>query len=326
MSEKLTTEKSLELYETLFFVRRCEEYIIKHYPEDQMRTPMHMSFGQEAIPVGVCRALEDNSDTFASYRSHATFLAQTLDSDSFFGELYGRMSGPAEGKGGSMHLSLPAKGHLLSSGVVASPIPVGVGTAFANRQLATGRATAIFFGDGAVEEGGFWESLNAAAVFDLPVLFVCEDNNWAVHTPKDERHGFTSLRDAAALFDCHFYEDDSNDVEHVFTLTRRAVADAARRPRPVLMHLRCCRYLEHVGIDEDWDHGYRQTSERSEWQAKDCLKIQRDRLLKKGLTAEELEDTEAAINDGIAQSVARARQSPPPSPDRLHHGVFHEGR
>src|SRR3954468_6835807 len=115
---------SIELYRGLFLARCCEGYIIRHYAEDQMRTPMHMSMGQEFIPVGVCQALKGKADVFCSYRSHAAFLAQTMDSDRFFSELYGRCGGSADGKGGSMHLSAPDRGHLLSSGVVASPIPV----------------------------------------------------------------------------------------------------------------------------------------------------------------------------------------------------------
>lgn len=315
---------SLELYKVLFFARRCEEYIIKHYSEDLMRTPMHMSFGQEFIPVGVCRALEGNGDIFASYRSHAAFLAQTQDSDLFFGELYGRVTGTADGKGGSMHLSATAKGHLLSSGIVGSPIPVAVGTAFANKRLNTGRTAVVFFGDGAVDEGGFWESLNAASVFNLPVFFVCEDNGWAVHTPPAERQGYSSLADVGRLFNCYFFDDDSNDVEKVYALTRDAMSKVVEQPRPVLMHIKCCRYLEHVGIFEDWKLGYRGEDERRIWQDKDALRTQRQRLKQQGLSDSAIEAVEREIDDRVRRSVERAAQSPVPAADRLHHGVFHE--
>jgi TPP-dependent pyruvate/acetoin dehydrogenase alpha subunit len=315
---------SLELYKALFFARRCEEYIIKHYSEDLMRTPMHMSFGQEFIPVGVCRGLEGKGDVFASYRSHAAFLAQTMDSDRFFGELYGRTSGTADGKGGSMHLSAPDKGHLLSSGIVGSTIPVAVGTAFANKRLNTGRTAVVFFGDGAVDEGGFWESVNAASVFQLPVFFICEDNGWAVHTPPEVHQGFSSLADVAKLFNCHFFADDSNDVERVYAMTREALAKVAADPRPVLMHIKCSRYLEHVGVSEDWEVGYRPESERDTWQGKDSLRGQRERLLKQGHAEEAIAKAEKVIDDGIRRSVERAAQSPIPGPERLHYGVFYE--
>ena len=116
----MTDVPSFDLYRRLFLVRRAEEYIIKHYQEDLMRTPMHMSMGQEFVSVGVCMALNGRGDIFASYRSHAAFLAQTADTDRFFGELYGRTNGIADGKGGSMHLAAPECGHILSSGVSGS--------------------------------------------------------------------------------------------------------------------------------------------------------------------------------------------------------------
>ena len=315
---------SLDLYKVLFFARRCEEFIIKHYPEDLMRTPMHMSLGQEFVPVGVCRALEGKADIFGSYRTHAAFLAQSLDSDRFFTELYGRVGGTADGKGGSMHLCHPEKGHLLSSAIVGSTIPVALGTAFANKQLKTGRATVVFFGDGAVDEGGFWETINAASVLQVPLIFVCEDNGWAVHTAVAAHRGFSSLKDVARLFDCHFFEDDSGDVEKIYAITREAVAKISQRARPVLMHIECCRYLEHVGIHEDWDIGYRPLAERDVWKAKDSLVQQRARLLAQGHTESEIARLEAEISEDVRRSVDKAAQAPVPGSDRLHYGVFHE--
>ena len=171
----MTEIPSLKLYRGLFFARRCEEYIIKHYPEDEMRTPMHMSMGQEFIPVGICQGLEGRGDIFSSYRSHAPFLAQTMDSDRFFGEMYGRVNGTAEGKSGSMHLAAPECGHIMASGVVATTIPIAVGAAFANQRRQNGRTAVVFLGDGAVEAGVFLESVNVASLYRLPVFFVCED-------------------------------------------------------------------------------------------------------------------------------------------------------
>lgn len=185
-------ELSLELYRTLFFCRRSEELIIKYYPENEMRTPMHMSMGQEAIAVGVCAALGPEAQILTSYRSHASFLAKTRDSDIFFGELFGKISGTAAGKGGSMHLVHQEKGFLGSSGIVGSGIPVALGAAFANRRLKKERNVGVFFGDGALDEGVFWESLNVACLMKIPVLFVCEDNGLAVHTSTKKRRGFLS--------------------------------------------------------------------------------------------------------------------------------------
>src|SRR5262245_24741372 len=239
---------SIQLFKSLFLARRSEEYIVKHYPENLMRTPMHMSMGQEFVSVGVCAALEGKADVFASYRSHAAFLAQTHDTDLFFSELSGRASGTGEGKGGSMHLAAPDQGHLLSSGVVATQIPVAVGAAFANMQLRTGRTAVVFFGDGAADAGVFWESVNAAALFRLPVMFVCEDNGYAVDTPREARQVSSSLVEAVKPFGLDTYEDDSGDVESVYSLAKEAVLRAQRDRRPAFLNIKCCRYLEHVGI------------------------------------------------------------------------------
>ncbi len=315
---------SVELYRRLFFVRRCEEYIIKHYSEDQMRTPMHMSMGQEFIPVGICTGLEGRGDIFSSYRSHAAFLAQTMDSDMFFGELHGRVTGSAEGKGGSMHLSAPEKGHILSSGLVAGPISVAVGTGFANRRLQTGRTSVVFFGDGATDAGTFWESLNIASLYRVPMFFVCEDNGLAVHTFPQERRGYRSILGVAEQFRCHVFSDESNDVEEVYKLARKGLDAMAADPAPVFMNIRCCRYLEHIGITDDWHVGYRPKSEYDEWFAKDSLAVQRNRLIGLGMGEADVATLEDELDSRIRASVTTSAQAPKPGPDRLYHGVYHE--
>src|SRR3989338_2832947 len=173
-------ELSLDLYKKMYLIWKAEELIIKHYPEDEMKTPMHMSMGEEAIAAAVCHALGPEGQVFGYYRSHAIFLAKTRDPDMFFGELYGKVTGIARGRAGSMHLAAPDKGFMHASAVVASSIPLAVGAAFANKHKGNGRLCCAVFGDGALEEGVFWESLNAACVMKLPVLFVCADNGLAV--------------------------------------------------------------------------------------------------------------------------------------------------
>jgi TPP-dependent pyruvate/acetoin dehydrogenase alpha subunit len=322
--EPLPKATSIQLFKSLFLARRSEEYIVKHYPENRMRTPMHMSMGQEFVSVGVCAALEGKADVFASYRSHAAFLAQTHDTDLFFSELYGRTSGTGEGKGGSMHLAAPEQGHILSSGVVATQIPVAVGAAFANRQLGTGRTAVVFFGDGAADAGVFWESINAAALFRLPVIFVCEDNGYAVDTPREARQVAASLSETVKPFGCDTYDDDSGDLESVYKLARAAVDKAHRERRPQFLNIKCCRYLEHVGTSEDWHWGYRDkaTVER-EWLSRDALIQQRKRLLAHQISESAVKTMEEEIDQAIRASVKRASEAPIPAPDRLYAGVFH---
>ncbi len=316
--------RSLELYKTLYTIRRAEELIIQYYPENDMKTPMHMSMGQEAIPVGVCAALRDGDQVFASYRSHATFLAKGGATDRFFAELYGRQTGTVNGKAGSMHLADPAKGHMCSSAVVATGIPVAVGAAFAHKRRGTGRLACVFFGDGAADEGAFWESLNTACVMRLPVLFVCEDNGLAVQTPAHVRQGYASLTDIISRFKCHVAAQDTTDVEAIRQTAEGAIIRMRASGQPAFLSFTCYRYLEHVGVREDFHLGYRSRDDYEAWRQRDCLTLQRARLVDAGHGEEALRSLEQDIDERLQQDVARAKVAPPPGPEELFKGVFHE--
>lgn len=320
----LSVDVSLSLYRTLYLTRRCEEVIVRIYPDDEMKTPMHMSMGQEAVSVGVCKALDGNGDVIASYRSHATYLAQTEDHGSFFGELHGRTNGTANGKSGSMHLADIPRGMLGSTGIVAAGIPVAVGAAFANKQSTPGRLVAAFFGDGATDEASFWESLNVSCAMRLPILFVCEDNDFAVHTRKAQRKGFASLPDVVRQFDCFVFEDDTNDVESIFRMTRDAITKVNAEERPAFLNVRTYRYLEPCGTAMDSDAPYRTPEEDAYWKGRDCVLLQRRRLIRLGLPEAELIKVEDEIDKSVDASVVAAKAAPHPSADLLHHGVFYE--
>lgn len=315
---------SLDLYKRMYLIRRAEELIIKHYPEDEMKTPMHMSMGQEAIAAAVCHALGPEGQIFASYRSHAAFLAKTGDTDRFFAELYGKESGTASGRAGSMHLAAPDQGHMCSSAIVASCIPVAVGAAFANKRKQNGNISCVFFGDGALDEGGFWESLNVACAMRLPVLMVCEDNMLAVHTPTHARQGYKAITNTVSDFDCAIYAQDTTDVEIIYGLAEKAIDSIKQAGRPAFLYLKCYRYLEHVGIHEDFDAGYRSKSEFEEWLKRDSLALQRKRLEEIGYSAAAVVEHERSIDDQIQRSVRLAKGAPFPKAAELYKGVFHE--
>lgn len=316
---------SLELYKKLFLVRRAEEYIVKHYPENEMKCPMHMSMGQEAISVGVCHALNPEDQVVASYRSHAAFLAKTGDTDIFFAELYGRATGTAQGKGGSMHLAVPDKsGYVVSSGIVGSSIPLAVGIAFANKFLRNNHVACAFFGDGALDAGVFWESINVAGVMKLPVLFVLEDNGYAVNTPIHLRQSFRDIVDVASKFDCNTWKENTTDVEIIHRLAVDSIESIKTTEKPSLLHFKCYRYLEHVGICEDFNAGYRPRSEYLEWHKHDCLTLQRNKLLAIGYRETEIAKVEGLIDKEIKTSIIRAREAPFPRPEELNRGVFYD--
>jgi pyruvate dehydrogenase E1 component alpha subunit len=316
---------SVELYKILYLARTAEEYIIKHYPDDGMKTPMHMSMGEEAIAVGVCHALGQDNQIWTSYRTHAAFLAKTGDTDKFFAEMYGKVTGTAAGKAGSMHLSDPDKGHITASAIVASVLPPAIGLAFANKSAGNGRISCVFFGDGAMDEGSFWETLNVASLMRLPALFVCEDNGLAVHTPTEVRQGYRSILEQVSGFNCTVLNDDTTDVERVYNLTKEAINTIQSTGGPVFLHLKCYRYLEHVGIAEDFDAGYRPRSEYEEWLKRDCVKLQRERLIEQGMPSEDVLQMESAIEEQIRNSIQLAQDAPFPQPQELYKGVFYEG-
>ena len=306
-------------------IRKAEEAIIKNYPSDEMKTPMHMSMGEEAIVVGVCQSLGPKSQTFGTYRSHALYLATSQDTDGFFAEMYGKKTGVVKGKGGSMHLSYPEKGLMATSAVVASTIPAAVGSAYANKYLKNGKIVGIFFGDGAVDEGVFWESLNIACLMKLPIIFICEDNGYAVHTETVKRHGYKSIVDIIKNFDCQVFSSESTDVEKIYKISAKAVNFVKKEKKPVFLYFKYYRYLEHVGVNWDFDKSYRSETEFKKWFKKDPLKLQKKRLLKQAVSNAQIEKVESAIANKIEECIQKAKKTPFPKNTEVYRDVFYEG-
>ncbi len=313
---------NLDLYKKLYLARRAEEKIREHYMEDEMKTPMHMSMGEEAIAVGVCHALKAEDQVLATYRSHAIYLAKTQKIDDFFAEMYGKDTALLKGKGGSMHMCAPESGFMGTSAIVASIIPVAVGAAFANKQKGNGKLVTVFFGDGAVDEGAFWESLNVACLMKLPVLFVCEDNGFAVHTATSKRQGYASITDIVSKFNCNVSKESTTDTEVIYKLTCQAIKLIKTTQMPCFMHLRYYRYLEHVGVNEDFDAGYRSREEFEEWYKKDPVNSQRKKLLQQGIKEEEIIKLEREIDNQIENSIRLAKEAPFAGVSELYKGVF----
>jgi TPP-dependent pyruvate/acetoin dehydrogenase alpha subunit len=301
---------NLDLYKKLYLIRQAEQKIREHYSEDEMKTPMHMSMGGEAIAVGVCQALCQQDQVFTTYRSHSLYLAKTQNVDNFFAEMYGKATAVLKGKGGSMHLCDPEQGFMGTSAIVASAIPVAVGAAFANKRMDNGKIVGVFFGDGALEEGAFWESINVASLMQLPVLFVCEDNELAVHTTKKHRQGFDSITDIINRYRCDVFASETTDAEEIFKLACKAVNSINATSRPCFIHLKYYRYLEHVGVEEDFDAGYRTREEFRSWYEKDPINLQRAKLVRLGAGEDELLMLEAKINNQIDNSIKLAKQAP----------------
>jgi TPP-dependent pyruvate/acetoin dehydrogenase alpha subunit len=305
------------LYRALRLIRRAEEEVARIYPSDKIKSPVHLSIGQEAVAVGVCDALRPDDVVSPTYRGHAAFLAKGGPLKAMMAELYGKATGVAGGKGGSMHLIDMSHNVLGASAVVGTTIPVALGYALAAKRLETDRVVAAFFGDGATEEGVFAESLNFAALHKLPVLFVCENNGYAIHAPIAKRWATERLCERVATYGIPAHQIDDGDVLQIRALAADAVARIRRGEGPVFLECRTYRWREHVGPNEDFDAGYRARDDLERWVADDQV----DKLGAR-LPADARRAVDEAVEREIAEAVAFAEASPFPPLEALHSHVF----
>ena len=310
------------IYRSLYRIRRVEEEIARVYPTDVIKSPVHLSIGQESVSVGLCEALQPDDAAFGTYRSHALYLAKGGDLRAMIAELYGKATGCAKGKGGSMHLIDTAAGVFGTSAVVGTTIPHAVGYAYAVRLRREPRVVLCVFGDGAADEGVFYESLNFAALKQLPVLFACENNGYAIHTHQRQRQRLPEICARAAALGIPSQRIDDGDV---FAIAARARA-AAEEMRggdagPFLLECRTYRWKEHVGPGEDYALGYRDRSEAEPWIANDQVP-----RVAAQLDAVERSRIESAVEAEIADAFAFAASSPFPGPDELMRDVYREAR
>ena len=307
------------LYRGLFRIRRAEEEIARIYPSDQIKSPVHLSIGQEAVAVGVCDALRADDAVFGTYRGHATYLAKGGDLPAMLAELYGKDTGCARGKGGSMHLIDPDHGVMGTSAVVATTIPHAVGYAYAQRYRRTDRVTVSFFGDGATEEGAYHESLNFAALKRLPVLFVCENNDFAIHSRLLDRRSSHNIAAQAAAYGLAAERIEDNDVLRIRERAVEAVAALRAGGGPRLLECMTYRWKEHVGPNDDFALGYRTPEEARPWIENDQVRrvgAMLDAAVKRGIEAE--------VEAELRQAIEFAERSPFPAEDQLLSDVFTE--
>ncbi len=308
------------IYRSLFRIRRVEEEIARVYPSDVIKSPVHLSIGQESVSVGLCEALRPDDAVFGTYRSHALYLAKGGDLRGMIAELYGKATGCAGGKGGSMHMIDVAAGVFGSSAVVGTTIPHAVGYAYAVKLRREPRVVASVFGDGAVDEGVFYESLNFAALKRLPLLFVCENNGYAIHTHQRLRQRVPDACARATALGIPSERIDDGDVLRIAERANAAVlAMRGTDAGPLFLECMTYRWKEHVGPGDDWNLGYRDRAEAEPWIRNDQvarLATSIDPALRKSI--------EAAVEAEIADAFAFAERSPFPGPGALHTQVFRE--
>ena len=287
------------------------------YPSDKIKSPVHLSIGQEAVAVGVCAALRPEDVVFGTYRGHALYLARGGDMRAMVAELYGKATGCTRGKGGSMHLIAADVGMMGTSAVVGTTIPNAAGYAYALQLRRSGALVVSFFGDGATEEGVFAETLNFAVLKRLPIVFVCENNRYAIHTHQNRRQGNPAICERVRAHGMPAERIEHNDVLRLFDRFQTVAAGVRAGEGPWFFEVMTYRWKEHVGPNGDYQLGYRTEEEQAPWVRDDPL----GRLA--ALIAPAVrERIEQEAEAEIRAAFAFAEDSPFPEPDELYTDVF----
>lgn len=308
------------LYRALYRIRRVEEEVARIYPSDKIKSPVHLSIGQEAVSVGVCEALRPTDVVFGTYRGHALYLAKGGDLRKMIAELYGKATGCARGKGGSMHLVDVRAGVMGTSAVVGTTIPHAVGYAYAMRLRRADTVVAAFFGDGAVDEGVFHESMNFASLKKLPMVFICENNFYSIHSHQLARQPAGNIVDRARAYLMPAERVEEGDVLKIYEQAKAAVDEIRRTGSgPWFFECMTYRWKEHVGPNDDFDKGYRSRGEAGPWFQSDPVK-RLGALLDAQVRVEIETEVEAEIQDAFRF----AEESPFPSDEELFTDVFEE--
>jgi pyruvate dehydrogenase E1 component alpha subunit len=307
----------LPLYRCMVRIRAFEERVAELVEQKVVNTPCHLYIGQEAIAAGVCAALRPDDTIFGTHRSHGHYLAKGGDMNALMAEMFGKATGCSRGRGGSMHILATEVGVLGTVPIVSATIPLAVGAGLAHKMSRSNRVSVTFFGDGAMEEGTFHESMNLAAVYKLPVLFVCENNFYSSHLSLLERRAKDNLCQSAAAHGMENVQLDGNDVEAVLSAARTAVERARSGGGPAFLECRTYRWRGHVGASWDMDVGVKRRDELKDWLPKDPIARLRPRI------ADADRVQQLALQE-VAAAEKFAAESPMPQPSELLMHVYRE--
>src|SRR5262245_59589907 len=321
----LARERALALYREMLVIRRTEEALARAHAAGLVHGACHTYVGEEAVAVGVCAHLRPNDTVLSTHRGHGHALAKGVSPRALMAELFGRVTGCSRGRGGSMHLFAPEVGLLGTSGIVGPSILMATGAGYSYRLLGLDRVSVAFFGDGAVNNGAFHEGLNLAAIWRLPVLFVCENNLYATEVPFQTVAGNPDVAARGVAYGLPGVQLDGNDVLAVHEDAGEAVRRARRGDGPTL--LECLTYRTRAHSEGMRDAGYRTREEVDQWKARCPIARWRERLLGAGTVAEtDLDriDQEAAAL--VKEAAEFAEASPWPDPASASRHVYSEPR
>lgn len=313
-----TTAELTEMYRRMMRIRRFEEAVQQLAARGELPGSIHLSIGQEAQIVGSCMALRDHDYITGNHRSHGHPIGKNASLRGLMAEILGRATGVCRGKGGSMHLADFSVGSLGESAIIAGGVPVATGAALSAKLIGNGRIALAFFGDGGANQGVLYESMNMAAVWQLPVIFLCENNQYASLTPSGEVTGHTRIADRAHGFGFPGVRvDDGQDVEAVYEVVATAAARARAGAGPTLVEVLTYRYRDHsegLRFRDAYAGAKRDDGEIAAWQARDPISIAVQRLRGCGVSGDEIAKIDTEVRGEIDDCLDFAQHSPLPDP------------
>lgn len=320
----MNPEHCLTILNKLYLIRDLEEAIADKYSEGKMRCPTHLSIGQEGAPAALSPLLSNQDYAVSTHRAHAHYLAKGGSAKVMLAEIYGKSTGCSGGRGGSMHLIDESVGFKGSTAIVGNTIPLGVGLALSQKMRNEKNVTVVYLGDGATEEGAFYEAANFAVLQRLPVLFVCENNLYSVYTGLDKRQPKNrKIHQLAQAIGLDSYHSDGNNVVASYELFKQIITDIKKGSGPCFVELDTYRWREHCGPNYDNHLGYRSDEEFLSWQAKEPISRFESWLVEQDIfSIEKMATLRADVKDEIDQAFAFAEQSPFPDNNTLAHYVY----
>jgi pyruvate dehydrogenase E1 component alpha subunit len=318
--QKFGKETYIFWYEQMYLMRRFEERAGQLYGMQKIKGFCHLYIGQEALMAGAMTTLRKEDPMITAYRDHAHALAKGISANAVMAELYGKITGCSKGKGGSMHMFSKEHFFFGGHGIVGGQIPLGAGIAFAEKYRGTDNVCVCYMGDGAVRQGAFHEALNMAMTWKLPVIFIIENNNYAMGTSVERTSNVTDLYKLGQAFNMPSFPVDGMSPEAVHEAMESAIETARKGDGPTLLEMNTYRYKGHSMSDPA---KYRSKDEVEEYKSKDPIEHCRSMIVKnKWLSEEELESINKKVNDIVEESVKFAEESPYPDPSELFKDVY----
>ncbi len=321
MSLSLEKPQLLNLYRMMLLIRRCEEALARAHQGGLIPGPCHTYVGQEAVATGVCAHLRPDDAVFSTHRGHGHALAKGVTPRELAAELFGKATGCSQGRGGSMHLFKPEVGMMGTSGIVGPCILQATGAGYSFKLLNADQVGVAFFGDGAVNNGAFHEGLNMAAIWELPVLFVCENNMYATEVPFAYATKNQDVAARARTYGMAAVGVDGNDVLAVYQAAEEAVARARAGNGPTLIE--CKTYRTRAHAEGMRDAGYRTVEEIEAWKQRDPITCFKDKLINAGIAAEDdFAPIDVEIRSIVEDAIEFAKNSPYPDPATVMEHIY----